>query len=445
MKIQNLIIKLLFFLIIFSCEYEKYDSISDKKPLAECIDGFARFELNGEAYEYECSGYDLMGYVSLEEMDAISGNDCWGWTDSATGKEYALMGLDNGTAFIDISDPIEPIYLGKLPTETISTIWRDIKVFEDHAFVVADFNAQTSEDERMHGIQVIDLNILSGISNPQTFNIDYLYLDHGKAHNIVINEDSGFAYSVGSNTFGGGIHVVNISNPKNPVFVSGFADEGYSHDAQVVTYNGPDNDYKGKEIFFGSNESKIVIIDVSDKDNIKTISTLEYSNSVPGYTHQNWLTENHQYLLVGDELDEIKNIVQNTRTIVLDISDLDNPVVHTEFLNETDAIDHNGYVFNDEFFLASYTSGMRVIDILNINQKTLEEIGFFDTYNELKNDQYNNTLNYKISSFDDDHGNPSKGRLPEFNGAWSVYPFFKSENILISDINSGLFIVKKSN
>ena len=94
------------------------------------------------------------------------------------------MGLDNGTAFIDISDPIEPIYLGKLPTETISTIWRDIKVFEDHAFVVADFNAQTSEDERMHGIQVIDLNILSGISNPQTFNIDYLYLDHGKAHNI---------------------------------------------------------------------------------------------------------------------------------------------------------------------------------------------------------------------------------------------------------------------
>ena len=91
MKIQNLIIKLLFFLIIFSCEYEKYDSISDKKPLAECIDGFARFVLNGEAYEYECSGYDLMGYVSLEEMDATSGNDCWGWTDSATGKELSLI------------------------------------------------------------------------------------------------------------------------------------------------------------------------------------------------------------------------------------------------------------------------------------------------------------------------------------------------------------------
>ena len=445
MKIQNLIIKLLFFLIIFSCEYENYDSISEKKPLAECIDGFARFELNGVAYEYECNGYDLMGYISLEEMDAVSGNDCWGWTDLSTGKEYALMGLDNGTAFIDLSDPLEPIYLGKLPTETISTVWRDIKVFKDHAFVVADFNSQTLEDERMHGIQVIDLNILSGISKPQVFNKDYLYLDHGRAHNIVINEDSGFAYSVGSNTFGGGIHVVDISNPKNPVFISGFADEGYSHDAQVVIYNGPDIDYKGKEIFFGSNESKIVIIDVSDKDNIKTISTIKYSNSSPGYTHQNWLTENHQYLLVGDELDEIKNIVQNTRTIILDISDLDNPVFHTEFLNKTDAIDHNGYVLNNEFFLASYTAGMRVIDILNINQKTLKEIGFFDTYNELKKDQYSNTLNYKISSFDYDHGNPSKRRLPEFNGAWSVYPFFKSKNIIISDINSGLFIVKKSN
>lgn len=442
----TLFFKIMLILFICSCEFEKYDSISEKKPLAECVDGFAKFDLNGFSYEYECSGYDLIGYVSLEEMDANIGNDCWGWTDPSTGKEYAIMGLDNGTAFIDISDPHVPIYLGKLPTQTISTIWRDIKVYKDHAFVVADFNSQnTSEDERMHGMQVIDLNILSAISKPEILKEDFIYLDHGKAHNLVINEDSGFAYSVGSDTFRGGIHVVNISTPKNPIFSSGYADEGYSHDAQVVIYNGPDNDYKGKEIFFGSNESKIVIIDVSDKDNMKTISTFEYSNSVPGYTHQNWLTENHQYLLVGDELDEIKNIVDKTRTIILDISDLDNPVFHTDFLNETDAIDHNGYVVNNEFFLASYTAGMRVIDILNINQKTIKEIGFFDTYNELKNDQYNNTLNYKISSFDDDHGNPSKGRLPEFNGAWSVYPFFQSENVIISDINSGLFIVKKSN
>ena len=142
-KIQNLKINsiFIFLFIIFSCQVEEFDNSEDKKPLGECTEGLVKFELNGVDYEYECSGYDLIGYVSLEEMDASSGNDCWGWTDSSSGKEYVLMGLDNGTAFIDISEPTQPRYLGKLPTQTISTIWRDIKVYKDHAFIVADFSS----------------------------------------------------------------------------------------------------------------------------------------------------------------------------------------------------------------------------------------------------------------------------------------------------------------
>ena len=118
-------------LFIFSCEYEDYDdNESFQTPLAECIDGVAK--IDGTEHEYSCSNYNLMGHVSLEEMDAEAGNDCWGWTDPVSGKEYALMGLNNGTGFIDISDPTNPIYLGKLPTQTVSTIWRDLKVYKNH-------------------------------------------------------------------------------------------------------------------------------------------------------------------------------------------------------------------------------------------------------------------------------------------------------------------------
>lgn len=432
---------------LFSCKYEKYEPAESTSPLAECIDGYAKFTHEGKEYEYECDGYDLMGYVSLDEMNAEAGNDCWGWTDPSSGKEYALMGLDNGTAFVDISEPTQPIYLGKLSTETIPTIWRDIKVYKDHAFIVADFSTNIPENDKNHGIQIFDLNILGGISKPTNFTYDFLYMEHGQAHNISINEESGFAYSVGTNTFDGGLHVINISDPKNPTFSVGYQSEGYTHDAQVVNYKGPDVDHQGKEIFIGSNgrhpqeDDKVVIIDVSDKKNIQTITSFDYPNI--GYTHQAWLTDDHRYLFVGDELDEILGKVTNTRILIFDISDLDNPTLHNEFFYETDAIDHNGYVVGSKYYQANYSSGLRVIDIININQKSFTEIGYFDTFNENQPNKVSLSNQLNSSSRDPDHGDPAKGRLAEWKGAWSVYPFFNSENIIISDINSGLFIVKR--
>ena len=65
---------------------------------------------NGFALNYPCNGFDLQSHISLAEMGASGGNDSWGWTDPQDGTEYALVGLDNGTAFIDISDPVNPIY-----------------------------------------------------------------------------------------------------------------------------------------------------------------------------------------------------------------------------------------------------------------------------------------------------------------------------------------------
>ncbi len=389
---------ILFIAIACSSSDETNDSIDDFRIICE----------GGMAGAFPCSNYDLMSHLTLGDLSASSGNDSWGWTDPDTDKEYALMGLNNGTAFIDISDPVNPIYLGKLQTATENSSWRDIKVYNNFAFIVSE--AQN------HGMQIFDLTKLRNIANPpQIFTADQHYTEFGSAHNLVINEDSGFAYAVGTITFDGGPHFIDIQNPLSPVATGGYPEDGDSHDAQVVTYNGPDANYIGKEIFIGSNETEIVIVDVTDKTNPKNISKITYNNL--GFTHQGWFTENHQFFIVGDELDELKFGI-NTKTFIFDFTDLDNPILKTTYSGPTLAIDHNGYVKNNLLYLANYTSGVRFIDIANISNDSLSEIGYFDTY-------------------------PSDNDA-SFNGAWSVYPYFNSGNIIISDINSGLFVVRKS-
>ena len=362
---------------------------------------------NGMAGEYPCNGFDLQSFISLEEMDAIRGNDSWGWTDPDNGDEYAIMGVKNGTVFINISDPINPIYLGKLPTHTDNSIWRDIKVYQNYAFIVSEANN--------HGMQVFDLTRLRNISNPpENFNEDAHYDGFGSSHNIVINEETGYAYSVGDNTYSGGAHFIDISNPLNPIAAGGYSDDGYTHDAQVVIYNGPDTDYTGKEIYIGSNEDEVVIVDVTDKNNPQHISSISYSNF--SYTHQGWITEDFKYYILGDESDEI-NFGFNTKTIIIDLIDLDNPIHSFDYSGPTLATDHNGYIKGNLFYLANNAAGLRVIDISDISNGEMTEIGSFDSH--------------PLNDF------------AGYEGIWSNYPYFESGNIVISD-REGFLVVKSS-
>lgn len=373
-------------------------------PLAVCENGFADI--------YPCNDYDLMSKIPLRTFDATAGNDSWGWTDATTGKEYALMATDANTSFIDITDPINPIYLGNLPTATVSSSWRDVKVYNNYAFIVSE--------AANHGMQVFDLTRLRNVANPpEIFNADTHFTDFGSAHNIVINETSGYAYIVGTNrntspSLGGPVFI-NIQNPTTPILEGAFIDGGYSHDAQVVTYNGPDTDYTGREILIGSNENEVVIADVTNKSNPTTISTISYSNA--RYAHQGWFTDDLKYFILGDELDELQ-IGTNTKTIIFDFTDLDNPAFHFNYLGSTAAIDHNGYIKDNIYYQANYRAGVRMIDISQIGSSTFTEIGFFDSF-------------------------PANDGT-DFDGAWNVYPYFPSGNIIISDINSGLFVIRKS-
>ena len=381
-------------------------SIKDK---VECVNGFAG--------QFECNEIDLMSFMSKTEIggsNSTSLNDIWGWTDPQTGKEYALVGMSNGTSFVDISNSENPVYLGRLPTQTSNSTWRDIKVYQDHAFIVSEASG--------HGMQVFDLTQLRNVSSPTTFSNTAYYSGFGNAHNIFINEDTGYAYAIGTSTCGpGGLHIVDISTPSIPSKSACVSDPntgrngtGYSHDVQCVIYNGPDTAYVGKEICFGSNETNVWIADLSTKSDDssggKTIGLGSYDNY---YTHQGWLTEDHKYFIVNDELDENNNAYNNTRTLIWNVEDLSNPVVETTYFGPTPSIDHNNYIIGDKVYMSHYTSGLRVLDISNISSPT--ETAFFDVY-----PANNNT---------------------SFDGTWSNYPYYPSGVIAVTGIDEGLFVV----
>ncbi len=390
--------KILLFFLLFA-------SISSYSQTL-CVAGFAG--------EYPCNDYDLLSNLPVSTLANTSGtpegSDVWGWTDPTTGKEYAIAAMTNSTAFVDVTDPINPIYLGRIDTNGGTSFWRDVKIYGNFAFIVAD-------NVGSHGMQVFDLTRLRSVSTPETFTTDAVYSDVTSCHNIVINETSGIAYLVDCKNVGRGIHFVDISDPLNPINLGNYNSEGVTHDAQVVTYSGPDSDYTGKEILIGSNETKVVILDITDKSNVIKITDLFYPQI--GYTHQGWFTDDQRYFLLGDESDE-QSFGINTRTIVFDFQDLDNPVLASTYSGPSSAIDHNGYVKGTTFFMASYRAGMRVLDISNIGGvgDHLSEIGYFDTF-------------------------PANDGTA-FNGAWSVYPYFASGNIIVNDIERGLFVVRKS-
>ncbi|WP_223787792.1 choice-of-anchor B family protein [Marinicella meishanensis] len=368
-------------------------------PFTECINGMADF--------YPCEETDLLHRIHLEDLGdgTGSGNDIWGWTDPLDGKEYALLGMSNGTAFVDISAPTTPVYLGYLPTATSNSFWRDIKTHDNHAYIVSEASG--------HGMQVFDLTQLRNVpSPPVTFAVTTHYTEFGDAHNIVINEASAYAYVVGADC-SGGLHMIDISTPAAPVFAGCFSDDGYTHDAQCVIYDGPDTDHQGKEICFNSNEDTMTLVDVTNKAAPVQISRTPYSDS--RYTHQGWLTEDHQYFLMNDELDE-QNLGHNTKTYIWNMQDLDNPTIIGTYLGPEASTDHNLYIKGGYAYLSNYTSGLSVLDISDIGNGNLFEVANFDTY----------------------PSNNSNG----FSGAWSNYPFFDSGSVILGDIQGGLFVLE---
>jgi choice-of-anchor B domain-containing protein len=364
-----------------------------------CVDGKA----SDASDTYDCNNVDLEAYVDLSQLGVRSSlDDIWGWTDTASGREFAIVDGYDRIIFVEITVPSMPVVLGYLQSKR--SWWHDVKTYANHVFVVSEAKA--------HQMRVFNLTRLLNVENPSkgaAFSLDATFGSFGAAHNIVINEDTGFAYIVGSGACSGGLYMVDITNPQIPAGAGCYSEDGYTHDAQCVTYNGPDATYTGHEICFAANENSITIVDVTIKTNPTQISKTTWSGRA--YIHQGWLTEDHQYFFINEETTS-----RAVPTRILDVSSLSIPTGPSSYNAVVIATNHNNYIRGGLVFQAKYRIGLRILRIHDASSANLTEVGFFDT-----------SIDYQGLGYD---------------GAWSNYPFFPSCTIVVSDIDRGLYILK---
>lgn len=379
----------------------------------------------GGSLAFTSKNVTLMSQLTLPQIGGgAKGSSLYGWTDPLTGHEYAIMGRSNGTAFVDVTNPTNPIYVANLPkfSGSADTDWREPKVYGNYVYV--------GVDGTNHPIQVMNLAKLRNYAGTtMQLSADSNFRGNGntltKAHTLAINPASGYLYAARTDKYSGGIMAIDVRNPAAPVEVGGFTGDGITHETQVVIYNGPDVAHRGKEIAFNSNaksgapQDTFSIVDVTNKPSMTRLSSQFYPNA--RYIHQGWLTEDQRYFFQNDEFDE-PGVTSRTRTHLWDVSNLDAPVYRGFFDNTTTSVDHNLYVKDGYVYQTNYTTGLRVLkigDLASTNpQDWLKEVAWFDTY----------PLNDN----------------PTFNGAWNNYPFFQSGNVIVSDIDGGLFVLRPS-
>ncbi|QYK47562.1 MAG: choice-of-anchor B family protein [Phycisphaeraceae bacterium] len=335
--------------------------------------------------------------VSAFPGGSNSGNSCWGYT-SPSGRRYAIIGLQKGFGFVEVTDPRNAQYVGFIGGP--SSLWHDVKVLGHYAYGVSEGGS---------GIQVMNLaNIDNGVV---TLARNHSTMGHSTTHTIMSNPASGFLYLAGANVGNGGLVAVSTADPARPAIVGAWTTR-YVHEALIVSYtSGP---YAGKEIAFCFSAGYgLDIVDVTNKSSMVRIGgNTDYP--FRSYCHQGWLSEDRKYLYMDDELDEgVK--VWTTTTHVFNVENLSNPIYVGSFSGGTTAIDHNQYVHNGKLYQANYRAGLQVFD-LSSSQTSPTLVGSFDTH-------------------------PEDNRA-KFNGAWSTYPFFGDDAILISDIEGGLIVVE---
>ena len=325
-----------------------------------------------------------LGYLDLVSIHNSDASDIWGYVDGS-GNEYAIVGLNDGTSVVDISDPANPAEVFYEPG--MNSIWRDIKTWNNHAYVTT---------EAQNGLLIIDLSTLPGNTNLTT---SYYTGPSGNewesAHNLYIDEN-GFCYIFGANRGEGGTIILDLNiDPMNPVEV-GIEDTYYTHDGVV----------KGDTLYQAHiSDGFFTLTDVSDKANP---IFLGQQNSPGNFAHNVWFSDDANYLYTTDE-------ITNGFIGEYDISDPSNMIELDRIQSSPgmDVIPHNVHFLNDYIITSYYRDGVTIHDVSN--KGNMVEVGNFDT----------------APSFSGDG----------FNGCWGVYPWLPSGNIIASDIENGLHIL----
>lgn len=310
---------------------------------------------------------------------------CWGWTDTATGREYAILGNYSGTAIVEITDLGNIVERDFVPGPSSS--WREVITHGHYAYVVSEGGG---------GTQIIDLSFL-----PDSVHLvrSYIYSASGKSTNRAhtVHARDGFLYLLGCAQWApGGVLIFDLADPENPVFTGEYSGR-YVHDAFV----------RNDTIFAAAiyNGGGLDIIDATNKYAPQYLYTISYAGSG---THNAATTVDGRYALTTDEI--------GTTPKTLKIWDLSTPPVFplaAEYAGSPSAIVHNVFVKESLAIMSYYTAGIRIVDITDPENPV--QLGGYDT----------RPLDESSS----------------YTGAWSVYPFFPSGKIIIGDMGNGMFIV----
>ena len=382
---------------------------------------------NGLADGYPCDNVSLLSRVTINQLSSESSdvNDIWGHIDLNTQREYAIVGMNSSVVVVDVTSPTSPSVVGEVFGQR--TGWRDIKVLQYYDDTASRWRAYAYASSESQGFSIIDLNDL-----PNSVSLSSLNRDDNNAHNIyvsnvnytfntTINNAAPQLHLVGQASNGGAFRSYNLDTPQTPA--ASFTPNGstradYTHDisSMFITDGRAESECtngsaEGCTVMLDFNESEMRLWDHTVQNSTVELSSISYDNVA--YTHSGWVTEDQRYAFVHDEIDE-RQFSLNTRVMVFDISSLTNPVLAATWVSENTTVDHNGYVRGNRYYISNYERGLTILDISDPTAP--EQVGFFDTYPDF------NSSN--------------------FNGAWGVYPFLPSGNIIVSDRQRGLFVLQ---
>lgn len=384
---------------------------------------------SGMAGANPCHNIDFLAQVQLQEIPGAptSASEIWGLVDLDDNREYAILGHRLGTAFYDVTTPGTPVLVANIPGNT--SLWREVKAYQvfDAALGRHRAYAYATTEAPGGGLQIFDLtnlpnsvtlaNTLTQFSSSHTLyisNINY-------ATNAALPGATPYLYIAGANIGGGAYRIYSLANPTVPTQVTAPpAGTGYMHDStsMLITDNRTTqcaNAHNPCEVLVDFNELSVDLWDVTDKAAPVRLSTTTFPTAT--YLHSGWPTADNMFIVVHDELDELQRGL-NTHIYTLDIADLRNPNLVTSYVGGVTSTDHNGYTIGNRYYVSHYKRGLVIFDVTN--PRALTEIGSFDTY-----------LSPTANSAGTD-------------GAWGVYPFLTSGTLLVSDIENGMFVLRKN-
>ena len=412
-----------------STQYAKIDKV------VPCVNGLATAVEGDPLQTFRCKNLDLYDFKSHAELGSETGegSSSWGWT-SPDGRELLAIGQKDGAAFAEITKEGKLSYLGRLPHNSVPAIWREIRGYKNYMIIGSEAVG--------HNIQIFDMTKLLDIdpASPVTFTNEkdltglFTDLPVGRTHNVVGHEEKDYAVSVGAaprtSACAAGLIFIDLKDVTKPTSPGCDPQDGYVHDAQCVTYNGPDTKYVGRDICYGYNEDSLTIYDVTNRPNSTVISRTSYQGA--SYTHQGWLLDKkwQDFLVMDDEYDEYDKVEPaadgHPVTYIWNITSLEKPLQTGYYKSESYSVDHNQYIIDGKSYQSNYGGGLRILDVSSIRDdptgKSVKEIAFFDIYPE-------------------DDAEPNGGVI-DFVGSWSSYAYFASGYIFVNTIERGGFVVK---